>query len=122
MMQELIDKLRKQQIEAYTVIEDAVKQSARKLLRENPELDEFISAMGGIVITAKKGGRFDLNTCETDEEYEAIREFVNSSGFIEESAFPEFFSDMAKLEQLYVNSTHSLGVRFTAYGPEITDW
>lgn len=98
---------------------------ARKILKDDDGLFEFVMAMGGCFFTIKDGGKYDMMNL-TDEEYEEWCEsddYVNvHHGIIDEKAtdFQEEFFDM--VDDLDEFNVTGYPVRFTADSDEVHDW
>lgn len=97
---------------------------ARKILAADPNLDEFIMAMGSCFFTIKEGGKYDINTM-TDEEWDDWTEsedYVHEyNGIVDDVHFQkEFFDMVADLNERF----NSMGcpMRFTATSNIVTDW
>lgn len=104
-----------------------IKKEARRILREDPNLEEFIMAMGACFFTMKDGGKYDSNTM-TDEEWEDWMEsddYVYSyNGIIEdEPNHPfqtEFFDMVEEFDTLF--KVKGYPVRFKAETKEVHEW
>ena len=98
---------------------------ARKILKDDDGLFEFVMAMGGCFFTIKDGGKYDMMNL-TDEAYEEWCEsddYVNvHHGIIDEKAtdFQEEFFDM--VDDLDEFNVTGYPVRFTADSDEVHDW
>lgn len=101
-----------------------IKKEARRILREDPNLDEFVMAMGGYFFTIKEGGKYDINTM-TDEEWDEWTEsddYVHEyNGIIDSENFQEEFNDMVNE---FDNQFKVCGypVRFKAETQEVHHW
>lgn len=104
---------------------ELVKSEARKILRADPDLHEFIMAMGSCFFTIKEGGKYDLlgytdkewdEWCESDDyvnvNYNIIGDDVDYQ--------PEFFEMVNQLNQDL--KVMGYPVRFTATSKEVYDW
>jgi hypothetical protein len=103
---------------------ELIESEARKILAADPNLSEFIMAMGSCFFTIKEGGKYDI-TDMTDEEWDAWTEsedYVHEySGIVDQKNFQEEFFDMvAELNEKF----NSMGcpMRFTATSNIVTDW
>ena len=105
---------------------EAVKYGAREILKNDPNLHEFIMAMGSCFFTIKDGGKYDILQM-TDEEYEAwcdSDEYVYSyNGIIDNDRNDfqkEFFDNVDELNEKF--NVCGYPVRFTATSKEVHDW
>ena len=104
-----------------------IKKEARRILREDPNLDEFIMAMGSCFFTIKEGGAYDPDTM-TDEEWEEWMdsdEYVYSyKGIIDnDPKHPfqkEFFDMVDDFNEQF--SVCGYPVRFKAETKEVHNW
>jgi hypothetical protein len=78
---------------------DYVEQTARRILRTLPHLDEFVMGMGGAMFSTTVGENLGL------EERAYFRPLCN---------FLFHWDDTLKLT--------GIPMRFTAYGPKVSDW
>ena len=60
------------------LILDLVRSEARKILVNDPELDEFVMGMGSCFFTAKEGSKYDINSYD----YDTFEEYVENGGVI----------------------------------------
>ena len=101
-----------------------VKKEARRILQEDPNLNEFVMAMGGYFFTIKEGGKYDINTM-TDEEWDEwceSDEYVHEyKGIIDDVNFQTEFNDMVNE---FDNQFNICGypVRFRANTKEVHKW
>ena len=103
---------------------DIVINQARIILQNDPNLYEFIMAMGGCFFTIKDGGKYDVLSY-TDEEWDEYcysDEYVRSFyGIIDDDDFQrEFFDLVEKLDDMF--KVKGYPVRFTATSKEVHDW
>jgi hypothetical protein len=97
---------------------------ARIILQNDPNLHEFVMAMGSCFFTAKDDGKYDPNAY-TDEEWEEwcySDDFVNNyKGIIDDE---NFHSDFFELVDGFDDKFNIKGypVRFTANSKEVHDW
>ena len=104
-----------------------IKKEARRILQEDPNLDEFVMAMGGCFFTIKDGGEYDMTTM-TDEEWEEWMEsdeYVYSyKGIIDNDAShpfqPEFFDMVDEFDDQF--KVCGYPVRFKANTKEVHNW
>lgn len=101
-----------------------IESEARKILAADPNLDEFVMAMGSCFFTIKKGGKYDI-TDMTDEEWDVWVEaddYVHEySGIVDQQDFQkEFFDMVGDLNERF----NSMGcpMRFRANTNVITNW
>lgn len=82
------------------IAEEQVETIARRILKDNPQLDEFIMGMGVWFFTTKKGENLSWD---------------NKRGYIE---------PMIHFLNKWNENLHLTGIpmRFTAEGPKVTDW
>jgi hypothetical protein len=101
-----------------------VKDEARKILKADDGLHEFIMAMGGCFFTLKDGGKYDDKEM-SDEEWEEWTEsddYVRFyKGILDDKDYQKEFFDM--VDDLN-NEFKVCGypVRFTATSQEVYDW
>ena len=104
---------------------DLVKDEARKILIADPELEEFIMAMGSCFFTAKKLGKYDALSY-TDEEFDELSdsgfEFAHNYGMIDEEhdMYKDFFDMVGELNSEF--KVCGYPVRFKADTKEVHDW
>ena len=98
--------------------------AARQILQNDPDLDEFVMAMGACFFTIKEGGKYDaLNL--SDEEYDEwcespdyVREY---QGMIDDENFQkEFFDIVDELDDKY--KVKGYPTRFQANSKEVHEW
>ena len=102
-----------------------IKNEAREILIDDPDLDEFIMAMGSCFFTLKEGGKYDSNSY-TDEEWEEycesdeyVSSYYNNIG--NDDNFQEkFFEMIDDLDEKF--NVMGYPVRFTAKSKEVHDW
>jgi hypothetical protein len=107
-----------------------IKREARKILREDPNLDEFIMAMGSCFFTIKQGGKYDMHTmndeewetwCESDEYVYEYDGMIGGERSPHDGAYEvEFFEMTQDMNELF--KVYGYPVRFTANGKEVHDW
>jgi hypothetical protein len=103
---------------------DLIKSEARKILQADPNLYEFVMAMGSCFFTIKEGGKYDIKTM-TDEEWD---EWVEADDYVHEyngivdseNFHPEFFEMVEELDEKF--KCKGYPVRFTANSQEVYDW
>lgn len=91
-----------------------IKDEARKILKADPNLHEFIMAMGGCFFTRKEGGKYDINQM-TDDEWDEWVEIDYSHDFQK-----EFFKMVDGLNEDF--KVMGYPVRFTATSKEVHHW
>ena len=101
-----------------------IKDEARKILKADDGLDEFVMAMGSCFFTYKDGGKYDI-FAYTDEQYEQMDEdghewYGAQKGILHDRFQPEFMELIDDLNEKF----HVCGypVRFTANSKEVHDW
>lgn len=115
---------------------ELIESEARKILMADPDLDEFIMAMGRAFFTYKAGGKYDLFSY-TDEELIAMEEgddprieFIygnntgglgNEGGIIHNENFQKEFFDMID-DMNSQSNVMGYPMRFTANGPVKNKW
>jgi hypothetical protein len=126
-MKALMKTIQKKFDEAGDLAIETIKYEAREILKADPDLDEFIMAMGSCFFTIKEGGKYD-SMQYTDEEYEEWCEtddYVNvySNHIIDNAQTDfqkEFFENVDYLHELFNVMGHP--VRFKAWSKEVYDW
>jgi len=106
---------------------EAIKNEARKILKADPDLYEFVMSMGGCFFTIKEGGKYDV-TEYTDEEWEKWCEgndYVNVSfdyiiDNVQTNFQKEFFENVDDLNEKF--NVMGYPVRFTATSKEVYVW
>ena len=124
-MKAIMKKIDKLYDQASELAVQAVIDEARAILKADPNLDEFVMAMGSCFFTVKEGGKYDMNSY-TDEEYEEYcesDEYVRAYhyGIIDDDDFQkEFFENVDDLNDKF----HVMGfpVRFTATSKLVHEW
>ena len=106
---------------------DLIEREARKILRDDPNLYEFVMAMGSCFFTAKEGGQYDFNNpiFNNEDYYET---YLDNGGIIADDHLiiqdddfqSEFFAMVDELDEKF----HSKGypIRFTATSKPVHDW
>ena len=104
---------------------EGIKNEAREILKDDPNLDEFIMAMGSCFFTLKEGGKYDIMSytddewdewCESDEY---VSSYYNNIG--DDCNFQtEFFEMVDDLNEKF--NVMGYPVRFTATSKEVHDW
>lgn len=97
---------------ACELAEEKVEKLARKILLKNPELHEFVMAMGDWFFT--------LKAQPEDEENNAIKEGEICWDVDSDPRFTEISNFIMEWDE-YLKLT-GIPMRFTATGPKITDW
>lgn len=101
-----------------------IEYEARKILASDPDLDEFIMAMGSCFFTIKEGGKYDAlkMTNEQYDEWTESDEYVREyNGMIDDDDFhKDFFSMVEELNEKF----NSMGcpMRFTANSNLVSNW
>lgn len=90
---------------------ELIESEARKILASNPELDEFVMAMGGRFFTCKNG---------LDSIFRNYDNIVRNYNFEGQEYFPEFFKMVDDLNERFNVCGHPM--RFTASGQIVKDW
>ena len=104
---------------------DLIAIMARDILKSDPDLNEFIMAMGTFCFTGKAGSKYDMDYY-TDEEYE---EYMENGGLIadrntgiihSEALCPEFYDIANKLNDEF--NVFGCPMRFKANTKIVRDW
>lgn len=98
--------LKKKMDEVFFMSYDITEDLARKILKDNPQLDEFIMCMGSFFFTDKKGNDIDTFNSVVSKRLEKSFQPLN-----------DFICDWDNTLKIT-----SEPMRFTANGPKITDW
>jgi len=104
---------------------DLVKDEARKILIADPDLEEFVMAMGSCFFTAKKDGKYNALSY-TDEEFDELSdagfEFACSYGLIDDNLdmYKSFFDMVDELNSDF--NVCGYPVRFKADTKEVHNW
>jgi hypothetical protein len=102
-----------------------IKKEARKILESDPNLDEFVMAMGGCFFTIKEGGKYDSLSytdeewelwCETDEYVRTYYNIISDDDNFQK----EFFSMVEDLNEKF--KVCGYPVRFKANTEEVHEW
>lgn len=101
-----------------------VKDEARKILKADDGIHEFIMAMGSCFFTLKDGGKYDDKEM-TDEEWEEWTESDDyirfHNGILDDRDYQkEFFEMVEDLDSEFKICGYP--VRFTATSQEVYDW
>ena len=119
-----IDKLYDQ---ASNLAVETVEYGAREILKENPDLHEFVMAMGACFFTAKEGGKYDMNSYDEDvaeemwnDGFEFADDKLMLDSAFERKLFPEFFDNVDDLNEKF--KVCGCPMRFTAYSKVVRDW
>jgi hypothetical protein len=124
-MKAIMKKIDKLYDQASDLAVEAVMNEAREILKADPNLHEFIMAMGRCFFTVKDGGKYDINSY-TDEEYDEWSDsddFVYSyNGIIDDDhGFQkEFFDNVFELNDRF--QVMGYPVRFTATSKPVHSW
>jgi len=99
-------------------------EEARKILKADPDLNEFIMGMGSCFFTYKDGSKYDIFSY-TDEQFDQMSDdghdwYGADKGILHDRFQPEFMEMTDDMNSKF----HVLGypVRFTADGEENHDW
>jgi hypothetical protein len=104
-----------------------IEKSAREILKADPNLHEFIMAMGSYFFTAKEGGKYDFNTYPNDESFDEY--MLNGKGWISDDSmimpdtddhFPEFCDMVDDMNEKF--SACGEPMRFTANSQIVRKW
>ncbi len=103
---------------------ELVKDEARKILRADDGLDEFVMAMGSCFFTYKDGSKYDI-FAYTDELIDQMDEdghdwYGAYSGILHDRFQPEFMDMIDDLDDKF--KVCGYPVRFTANSKEVHDW
>lgn len=103
---------------------ELVLNQARIILQNDPNLYEFVMAMGSCFFTVKDGGKYDALSY-TDEEWDEYCEsddYVRSfHGIVDDIGFHlEFFNLVDKFDDMF--KIKGYPVRFTATSKEVYNW
>lgn len=102
----------------------AIKDEARKILKADEGLDEFIMAMGSCFFTFKEGGKYDIFSY-TDEQIERMEEaghdwYGADNGILSDGFQPEFMEAVEDLNDMF--KVLGYPVRFSADSEESHEW
>ena len=97
---------------------------ARKILRADDDLDEFVMAMGSCFFTYKHGGKYDI-FAYTDELIDQMDEagcdwYGAYDGILHDRFQPEFMDLIDDLNEKF--NVCGYPVRFTANSKEVHNW
>lgn len=110
--------------EASDLAVEHIKTEAKKILKADSDLNEFIMAMGTCFFNAKSKGKYNPYSY-SDEEIEKIYDTAILCGFdtliINDERFQKEFFDMVEDLDMEFN-VKGYPVRFKADGNEIHDW
>lgn len=101
-----------------------IKDEARKILKADDGLDEFVMAMGSCFFTYKDGGKYDI-FAYTDEQLDQMDEdghdwYGAQNGILHDRFQPEFMDMIDDLNEKF--NVCGYPVRFTANSKEVHDW
>lgn len=104
-----------------------IEKSAREILKADPDLHEFIMAMGSYFFTAKEGGKYDFNTYPDDESFDDY--MLNGKGWISDGSMimpdtDEYHSEFCEMVDDLNEKFNSCGepMRFTATSQIVRKW
>jgi len=92
---------------------EVVEKMARQILREHPELNEFVMAMGTYFFTYKEGGILDPISSKMNSSYNYV--------YYDTEPFLKPLNDLIGEWDSRLKITGD-AMRFTADGIKITDW
>ena len=92
---------------------EVVEKMARQILREHPELNEFVMAMGTYFFTYKEGGNLDPISSKMNSSYNYV--------YYDTEPFLKPLNDLIGEWDSRLKITGD-AMRFTADGIKITDW
>jgi hypothetical protein len=104
---------------------EVIESEARRILKSDPDLHEYIMAMGSGFFTAKEGGKYDLNSY-TDAQADKIFDEnlpLADKGLIMDQELPmfkEFFNMVDDLNERF--NVCGCPMRFTANSEVVRDW
>ncbi len=103
---------------------ELVKHEARKILRADDDLDEFVMAMGSCFFTYKDGSKYDI-FAYTDELIDQMDEDGHDwhgaqDGILHDRFQPKFMDMIDDLDDKF--KVCGYPVRFTANSKEVHDW
>jgi len=104
-----------------------IEKSAREILKADPNLHEFIMAMGSCFFTAKEGGKYDFNTYPTDEAFDDY--MLNGKGYISDDGMilpdmDEYYPEFSEMVDEMNDKFNACGepMRFTANSQIVRSW
>lgn len=92
---------------------EVVEKMARQILREHPELNEFVMAMGTYFFTYKDGGNLDTISSKMNSSYNYV--YYDTEPFLK--PLNNFISEWDSRLKITGDA-----MRFTANGIKVTDW
>lgn len=92
---------------------EVVEKMARKILREHPELNEFVMAMGTYFFTYKDGGNLDPISSKMNSSYNYV--YYDTEPFLK--PLNDFIGEWDSRLKITGDA-----MRFTANGIKVTDW
>jgi hypothetical protein len=92
---------------------DVVEKMARQILREHPELNEFVMAMGTYFFTYKEGGNLDPISSKMNSSYNYV--YYDTEPFLK--PLNDFIGEWDSRLKITGDA-----MRFTAKSEKITDW
>jgi len=103
---------------------DLIVSEARKILVNDPDLYEYIMAMGSCFFTTIEGGKYDwlsMSEEEADEWFESPEHVSEYHGMIDDDNFQKEFFDMVDhFNELF--NVRGCPMRFTANSHIVHDW
>ena len=103
---------------------ELIKDEARKILKADDSLDEFVMGMGSCFFTYKDGGKYDIFSY-TDEQYDQMDEdghdwYGAKNGILHDRFQPEFMEMVDDLNDKF--NVCGYPVRFKANSKEVYTW
>ncbi len=92
---------------------EVVEKMARQILREHPELNEFVMAMGTYFFTYKEGGNLDPISSKMNSSYNYV--YYDTEPFLK--PLNDFIGEWDSRLKITGDA-----MRFTADGIKVTDW
>jgi hypothetical protein len=92
---------------------DVVEKMARQILREHPELNEFVMAMGTYFFTYKEGGNLDPISSKMNSSYNYV--YYDTEPFLK--PLNDFIGEWDSRLKITGDA-----MRFTADGIKVADW
>jgi hypothetical protein len=92
---------------------EVVEKMARQILREHPELNEFVMAMGTYFFTYKEGGNLDPISSKMNSSYNYV--YYDTEPFLK--PLNDFIGEWDSRLKITGDA-----MRFTAKSEKITDW
>ncbi len=111
--------------EASDLAVDVVEAEARKILAADPDLHEYVMAMGSGFFTGKDGGKYDMNAYPEDVAEQMCEDnfpFRDSGAIMDDDLeqFEEFFKIVLDLNDRF--NVCGCPMRFTANSEIVRDW